>query len=280
MKKILLTGASGFIGSALHEALKKDNEVLVLDRKEVSFDNTEKLISLCKRIDVIVHFGGLTRGTVPELVEANVLNTTRLAQSAIQSGRDIHFIFASSFAIYAPSNELLTEDSATQPKSPYGKTKEWAEKMLQTMTKNTNLSVTSLRIANAYGPNVPPYAQSVIATFIDQIKNSKPVTISGDGHQRRDFVFVNDIVRAVKKSLLHTPKSEFETFNICSSTEVSLNQLVEKISALLGIPASIDRKAGEVETATYIGDYHKAKSVLGWSPRTSFEEGLQKCVLE
>lgn len=279
MKRILLTGSSGFIGQALLQAFKEKYEVIVLDREKYPFDDKTKLVEVCHDIDIIVHVGGLTRGDSEQLLVANTLNTMRLAEAVKSSSNPIHFIFASSFSVYAGSQNLLTEESTLLPRNSYGLSKKWAEEYLKLVSLQSTLQVSILRIANVYGPHVPPFAQSVVSTFIEQIKNDMRVTLNGDGTQTRDFVFISDVVEAFSRAILKQKKSNFEVFNICSATSTSLNELISTVAQELHKTPEVEYKPSSSETVSWIGDFQYSKKALNWEPKITLEKGIKKCVL-
>lgn len=279
MKRILLTGSNGFIGQALFTSLKDNYEVVVLDREKYPFDQRAKLVDVCRDIDIIIHLGGLTRGQSDELVEANTVNTIRLADAAKSLNRPIHFIFASSFSVYGGSTELLSESSPLFPRNSYGQSKKWAEEYLKLITSQSSVTVSILRLANVYGPHVPPFAQSVVATFIEQIKNGQSVTVNGDGTQTRDFIFISDVIKAFLHTITNQMNSNVDEFNICSAKSTSLNELINIISHELNKKAVVEYKPASPETVSWIGDFQYAKKALHWEPSVTLEEGIKKCVL-
>lgn len=279
MKRILLTGSNGFIGQALLQALKSTYEVTVLDRNTHPFNDKDQLAQVCRNIDIIIHLGGLTRGDSDQLIEANTTNTMRLAEAAKNSSQPIHFIFASSFSVYSGSNELLTESSPLVPRNSYGLSKKWAEECLKLVSSQSTLKVSILRLSNVYGPLVPPFAQSVVATFIEQIKKGQSVTLNGDGTQSRDFVFISDVIDAFSQAITRQIESNFEVFNICSATSTSLNELIKVIAGELRKTAVVEHKPSPPETVSWIGDFKYAKKALNWEPSITLEKGIKKCVL-
>ncbi len=278
MKRILLTGSNGFIGSALNTSFTGKYDVRVLEREKYPFQDKAKLIEACTDIDVVVHVGGLTRGNSDELIEANTVNTIRLFEAACAVAQPIRFVFASSFAVYQGSTDLLTGDSDLNPRNIYGFSKKWAEEAL-TFRQN-NIEVVSLRIANVFGPKVPPFAQSVIATFIEQIKKELPVTVNGDGNQARDFVFISDVVAAFRAAIDAALTNPHMTYNICSGVHTSLNDVINGVAETLHKQVTVTYNPGEKETVTWIGDFAKAKKELHWEPQVTLKKGIELCVSE
>jgi UDP-glucose 4-epimerase len=130
-----------------------------------------------------------------------------------------------------------------------------------------------------YGPNVPAFAQSVVSTFIEQIKKGQPVTVNGDGSQSRDFVFISDVVDAFSRVIISQTKSNFEVFNICSAKSTSLNELIKVIAGELDKKAVVEHNPSPAETVSWIGDFKNAKKALNWEPSITLEKGIKKCVL-
>lgn len=263
MKKYLVTGGDGFIGSSIAKAIGA--EVFDIARGQ-DILNKEQIIKATKDVDGIFHCAA--KISVPESFEkadeyyaVNVLGTENVNKT------NKKIVFSSSAAVYGTYNEKVNEDVALKPESPYGQNKVDAEKILST---GPNIA---LRYFNVY-----PSRAGVISKFIALAKENKDITLVGDGNQVRDFIFIDDIVAANIKAMEYN-NNKFEVFNIASGVGITMKELAELIirlsrsnSKIIHIPAN----RGDVPFS--IADISKAKNILGWEPKVSLEEGLKKII--
>lgn len=303
----LVTGGAGFIGSHLVERLLHDgDEVLVLDNLSTgTLDNLDAVRSDQLRIEVAnVHEPSATESAVrrfrPERIfhlaaqvsvpnsmnvpladfQTNALGATVLFEAAAKYGVERIVFSSTGGAIYGDAEEIPTsENHSPLPLSPYGQHKLLAETAAGFYSRQRGISVTTLRFANVYGPRQGGSGESgVISLFTGAAIEEKPVTIYGDGEQTRDFVFVRDVVDAL------TLASEVENgggpYNIGTSTETSINDLVAEIQGL-GIPIDSRYAAGrdgEVQRSALSAGL--ASRELGWQPKTPFRKGLKLTIDE
>lgn len=279
-EKILVTGSSGFIGSHLVNRLseKKEFEVVKLDRTKYPLVTQSNLSDVLNGVFAIVHLGGVTRGLDIEITSAN-LNSTILLLDAIRDlKRKPHFIFASSFAVYESSDKLLSEHNLLYPRNIYGLSKKWAEEAINLSQKTSGYCATILRFANVYGKGILPNRHSVVANFVERIKNDEEIQISGDGSQKRDFVHVDDVVDAIIAALLRTEVS-YEVFNICSGFGTSMVELADQIGSIMNKKVKKEFIPSGVPDGDWIGENSKAKSKLHWNPRIAINDGLCELAL-
>lgn len=275
-KEILITGANGFIGNRLVRALSKKNEYAVstLDRSKIQLSDVKNLKNTIKGKDVVIHLGGLTRGSLSELMDANVNGTLNIlkAISTIEEEKPL-VIFSSSFALYKPSKKI-TEHSAIGPKGDYGRSKLEAEKVLQEYSRKFDIPVLALRLSNVYGYGIPPFSHSVIATFMHLINEGEKINLDGDGNQERDFIYIDDVVSAIEKSILSPKRKLFEIVNICSADPISVKELANLIGQVIGKKVDINYLP-ENRNDSWVGlNFNKAKKVLIWEPIMSLEKGI------
>lgn len=277
MKKILITGASGFIGTHLVKKLKDNSYQLhCLNREKYPFDKIIKLKSVLRNKDYVIHLAGKMKGDNLEVILANLHSTLGLLEAISTLKSKPVFVFMSSFSVYGVGNKILSETSPLFPRNMYGLSKLWSEQIIAHFAKSHKICCVILRPSSVYGPNVPAFAQSVIGTFIYQSKNSQKITIAGSGKQSRDFVYVGDLVEAIVKVVQHRwKKGCVETFNICSGEKISINKLVN----ILGIELRQDLQCvydlTYKERGVWIGNNSKAKKILGWQPKIMFKEGIK-----
>jgi len=296
MKKILVTGGAGFIGSHLVDRLIEEGyAVMVLDNlSRGSLENinakadfekidvtSKKFLELMKKItpDIIFHLAaqsdiGQSLKNSRKDIAVNFLATqTLLEQAKVLKIKKI--IFASSAAVYAESKKLpVDEENIKEPISLYGASKLLSEYLLQNYHKIRGLPYTSLRFANVYGPKQDTSAEGgVVAIFIDKILRNNQVTIFGDGMQTRDFIYVSDIVEACLLSLSNKVTGEF---NIGTTQETSILSLYKKLLDLSG--AKDNKKFTKrrfLEVARNSLSSEKFKNTTVWKPQVNLTHGLK-----
>lgn len=272
--RVLVTGAAGFIGSHICERLATSSEVTeVVGLDDLSTGSKENLAGVDVRlvegsildeaalldavagVDTIVHLAA--RPSVPRSIvdpvashEANTVGTMRILEAA-RDLDDGHVIVASSSSVYGsnptlPKHEML----ATLPVSPYAASKLATEQYALAWQKSFGLRTLAFRFFNVYGPRQAPghaYA-AVVPAFAHAALSGEPLQVHGDGTQSRDFTYVGTltdvIVDAVQRRVSHDT-----AVNLAFGTRVSLNELIERMAALLGYPVDVDNvdpRAGDV----------------------------------
>jgi nucleoside-diphosphate-sugar epimerase len=186
------------------------------------------------------------------------------------------FVLASTSSLYGALNELpFREDADTsRPLSPYAASKKAAETLAYTYHHLHGLDVSVLRYFTVYGPAGRP--DMSVFRFIRQIAEGAPITLYGDGKQSRDFTYVEDVARGTVAAI---QPLGFEVINLGCDRPVELNEVIGKISELVGRPPKIiskERHAADVP-ATW-ASIERAKRLLDWSPQVSLEEGLTSSV--
>jgi UDP-glucose 4-epimerase len=260
----------------------------ILDDIEVIDGDIRDLIQVAKAvkdIDFIFHHAAqvsvpLSMKKPQECFEINVQGTLNILEAA--RGADVQQIVqASSSAVYGEAQELpVREEINLQPLSPYAASKQVNEVYGGLYTRAFNLPIVSLRYFNVYGPRQAPdspYA-AAIPIFIRRLLNGQPPTVFGDGYQRRDFIFVGDVVRA---NLLaaECPQAAGEALNVCSGKEISIIDLLEALAKILPdgpAPEFASPRAGDIYRSA--GSPLRAEQVLNFIPRTSLSEGLAQTI--
>ena len=232
--------------------------------------------------EVVYHFAAQASVSVsmrdPALdVETNVLGTVHLARAAAEA--DVRrFVFASTGgALFgAPERVPVTEDTLPAPVSIYGLSKLTAERYLTLIAEERGLSVSVLRPGNVYGPAQDPHGEAgVVAIFAARMLAGEAVTIFGDGGQRRDYVYVDDVVQAA----ILAAAGPAATCLIGSGVATSTLEVFEALARLTGYeraPEFGPERAGDI--AQIALDPGHAKDVWGWAPSVPFEEGLARPV--
>lgn len=307
---ILITGGAGFIGSTLADVLlKENNKVIVIDNFNDYYSPAlkEKNIShnlanpnyklyrndICDRaavekifeennIDCVVHIAASAgvRASIsnPELfVQSNIAGTINILE-AMRKNNVKKIVFASSSSVYGNCKaEKFSEDlKVTEPISPYAATKSACEQFLYTYSKLYDIQSTCLRFFTVFGPRQRP--DLAIRKFIELIEQDKPIPVYGDGTTMRDYTYIDDIVSGIISAIKYD-KTPYEIINLGGGSPVTLNEMIETIEKVLGKNAKIDRlpmQPGDVDKT--VSDITKAKSLLRYEPKTTFEEGIRKFI--
>jgi UDP-glucuronate 4-epimerase len=305
----LVTGAAGFIGSHLVERLladghsvtcvdnfddfydpriKRENIAAVLAKPGVRLVEGDirepSLLDRCfagKAIDVVIHLaaraGVRPSLALPELYyDVNVIGTLRLLE-AMRKHRVSRMIFGSSSSVYGNSSKLpcSESDNVDRPVSPYAATKKSGELLCHTFHHLYKFNVFCLRFFTVYGPRQRP--EMAIHSFVQKIMNGDRITVFGDGTSKRDYTYIDDAIDGIVRSL--SVVNGYEIINIGESRTVTLNELLLLLQRLLQRKAVIayePMQPGDVDTT--FASIEKAKSLIGYNPRWTFEKGLEQFV--
>jgi UDP-glucose 4-epimerase len=271
--RIGVTGASGFIGSHLTRALKEHGKVATLSRGK-SLPSLAHLKSFVSGVDLFFHLGGVNRGTNEDILTGNITGTLRLLEAIKRYGEpSARILFASSAQVYRLKNraEKISEKSGLQPESIYGVSKKSAEDLIRI----SGLPYTILRITNAYGPGCRANYNSVVTTFCYRTKYKIPLEINGEGKQSRDFIYIDDIVRAFLIAGFQNQAYVSRAYNVSSGRMTSLVKIVNTIRKFEPY-LEVKFKPGADDGISYCCDASRYKRDFGWSPKTSLTEGIQQ----
>ncbi len=293
--KALVTGGCGFIGSHLVESLAADGHaVVVLDNLasgrranldglppgapvtvvEVDVADHEAIRPHFEGVRVVFHLAGLA-DIVPSIGDplryhrANVDGTVSVLEAARRAGVG-RLVYAASSSCYGIPDVYPTPETAPiRPQYPYAHTKWAGEQAVLHWATVYGIRAVSLRLFNVYGPRSRTSGAygAVFGVFLAQRANGVPLTVVGDGSQRRDFVFFSDVVEAFRRAA--TEDVAGEVFNVGSGEP----QTVTRLARLIGGPIThIPRRPGEPDITH--ADIGKARERLGWWPKVGFEEGV------
>jgi UDP-glucose 4-epimerase len=299
---ILVTGGAGFIGSTLvRAALKRGDTVRVIDDLSTGRrDNLDGLDAelieasildgdaLARAIDgcrAVFHMAGQV--SVPRSIEAptlthevNATGSMRVYEAARTAGVQ-RVVYSASCAAYGQAEVLpITETTTLAPESPYAASKLMGELYGAAWTESMGLEVVSLRYFNVYGPRQNPeggYAAAIPA-FITRLLGGEDITIFGDGEQTRDFVFVDDVVKA---NLLaaEAPGAAGRVANIGSGKRISVNKLVQTLQTIIPSASAVVHgppRSGEVRHS--VADVAAADRLFDFNATVSLPEGLARTV--
>lgn len=303
VRKALVTGGAGFIGSHIVDRLLSDgHEVIVLDDLstghksnienhlanskftfvEGDISNSETVKDCMSGVDWVFHKAAVASvpRTVNDPVGSSAVNyqgTLNLLEAARNNGVK-RFVFASSAALYGDEPTLpKVETMCPVTLSPYAVDKMASEYACGMYTKLYGLETVCLRYFNVYGPRQDPSSpySGVISIFTDKLKNKETPTIFGDGEQTRDFVFVDDVVEANMKAA-STESGTGEFFNIATNHKITLNELLKVLCDIYSIDFDVnyeESRNGDIKES--YANVDKARSMLSWSPTIELKQGLK-----
>lgn len=264
--KIAITGANGFLGKHLVKQLNLNKylEMTLFNRKKVNLLNYKTLKSFVSNKDVIIHLAGVNRDTDANLLKINTLGTQSILEAIKYYSPLSRLICISTFQVYEPNNI-------------YGLSKFFAERLIEHYCKKENFKSTILRVSNIYGPGCRPFYNSVIATFVDQIKNKQPLSVSGDGEQKRDYIYVGDVVNAIEKSINFSQEKSIEYFNIASGNLISLNKIINLLKKFSTKKVLVEYKKNKNSNneLSFTKDTSDSHNRLNWKALVDLEEGLK-----
>lgn len=305
MIQSLVTGGAGFIGSHMVRALlNKGHSVRVLDnlstgKKENLSQIAQKIEFIegdlvdaatvreaVKGIDTIFHMGAMPSVVrsieEPLLVHQTNATGTLLLLLAAREAKIKRVVYSSSSSVYGDQPiSPKKEDMNLNPLSPYALTKLTGEYYCSIFYHIYNVPTVSLRYFNVFGPRQDPNSlySAVIPRFIDRVIQGKSPVIYGDGKQTRDFTYVEDVIQANLAASQASSKALGKTYNIAGGKSISLLQLLEEIKKILhsNIPPIFEApRPGDVRDS--LACIERAKKDLGFSPKYTFQAGLEKTV--
>jgi dTDP-glucose 4,6-dehydratase len=307
-KRVLVTGGAGFIPSNVirhlldatgHEVVSLDaltyagnleNLADVLAHPRLSFvhgDIRDRTLvrDLVAGVDVIVNAAAeshveksITHGA-SEFVRTNV-EGTQILLDAIRETPVERFVLISSSEVYGTARYApMDEEHPLEPRSPYAGTKAGADRLAYSYFVTYDLPIVIVRPFNNYGPRQHP--EKVVPRFVTQALCDEPLTVHGDGHASRDWLYVFDDAEAIS-AVVEAPLEDVagEVINVATGVDVSVSAVADLVLTLLRKPPElrqhVDERLGQVDR--HIGSTDKAEHLLGWRARTSFEDGLERTV--
>lgn len=302
MAKILVTGGAGFIGSNLVEdIIKDDNEIVIVDdlsmglesnippdskitfyHKSITDYNFMENLLLTEQFDYIYLLAAvasvadsIARPAYTHEVNQNanlfILETIRKNKLPVKK-----LLFASSAAIYGDEPTLpKSESSAVRPLTPYAIDKFATERFVVDYGKLYGLNTVAVRFFNVYGPKQNPASpySGVLSILADRLISHQEFTLFGDGEQTRDFVFVKDVISALRM-LMHHESARNDVFNIATGNKTSVNDVIREMQSITGIELNLrqeQEREGDIRDS--LANISKLES-LGFEPEYSLKDGL------
>ena len=293
--KHIVTGGCGFIGSNLVDKLiDLGHEVIIFDNissgkveninpkarfieVDISEDYFDECIDWFDGVDTVFHTAARAR-VQPSIIDpisfnkTNVDGTLTLLKMAVDSGVR-RFVYSASSSAYGNTNVLPTPEShSTNPLSPYGAQKLMGEIYCKTFSQVYDIETVSLRYFNVYGERqlLEGAYCLVMGIFLQQRLNNKPMTIRGDGEQRRDFTYVSDVVDANIKASQSDKVGKGEVINVGNGNNRSVNQIADMIG---GSTINVEPVIEPRET---LADNTKAHELLDWKPTMIIEDWVKQ----
>jgi UDP-glucose 4-epimerase len=297
--RFLITGAAGFIGSALANRLASEGHVVwgmddlsAGDPKKLSesvkfvrgdVNDRSKLWTLLQEVDCVYHLAA--RVSVPESVlypreynQVNVSGTVTLMEAMRDVGVS-RVILASSGTVYGNQPvQPVSENAIPNPRSPYAVSKLAAEFYVKSIGSLWGIETVCLRIFNAYGPgqNLPGVHAPVIPGFLNQAWQNGTIVIHGDGNQTRDFVYIDDVVSAMAAAATAEDVNQ-SILNVGSGSEISIQELVHEVLEVTGgNPEVISNPRNEGGLSRLCADISAAREKLDYRPTMPLAEGLKR----
>ncbi len=318
----LITGGCGFLGTAFVRSLVEEGGHAVRVVDDLSVGEREDLEAVCRYVerapedldafpasgepvelvvgdilderlalraaegaDVIVHLAANT-GVAPSVEDprrdcmSNVLGTFNYLEAARHGGVR-RFVFASSGAAVGEVEPPLHEELAPHPVSPYGASKLAGEGYCSAYFRTFGIETVALRFGNVYGP-LSGHKNSAVAKFIKRAMRGEVLEIYGDGTQTRDFIYIDDLIRAVRLSATVDGVGG-EVFQIATNAETSVQELIDKLLPALAAAGIVDVEVREAaprlgDVMRNYSDTSKAARMLGWRTEVDLDEGLRRTV--
>jgi len=302
-----VTGGTGFIGRNLVKSLIKNNHtVTILDNlsnssekniqsflDEVNFVNGDitnynDISNSIKGSDVVIHLAA--KISVQESIKkpestrrVNIDGTKNLLE-ACKENHILGVIIASSAAVYADNkdpNVHNSEDSKTDPISPYGESKLEMEQTIKSFSEQHGINTIILRFFNIYGVGQSPEYAGVITRFLQKIQGDKPLEIYGDGLQTRDFVSVDDVVDSIHDAITKIEGKCGKIYNIGSGKSISINDLASLMISLSGKNLNIIHSKPKIGDKIHgQADISLAKKELSYQPKIDLKDGIRNLMKE
>lgn len=311
MKKILITGGAGFVGSHLCEYfISNGDSVICVDNfltgRESNIESLKnnpnftliqadvtKGIDVEEDLDYIYHLASpaspnssspVSYHALPmETMEVNTKGTKKMLELAEK--KNARFVYTSTSEVYGdPLVHPQSEDyrgnvSTTGPRSVYDEAKRFGETLCAYFARSRNVDVRIARLFNTYGPKMRPEDKRMVIEFINEALNGEPISVFGDGTQTRSIIYIDDMIKGLVL-LMTTDNLKGEVVNLGATEEYTVLKYAEMIKELTGSKSEITfpEKLPQDDPLKRCPDIGKAKTLLGWEPKISMKDGLLKTI--
>jgi nucleoside-diphosphate-sugar epimerase len=328
--KVLITGAAGGIGSSISNYLKKDYQLVLVDNlrnghlKNLNNDLIDRLykcdinsfefeeIFKSEKPDIVIHLAAVTslpdcETNVSDCFRINVEGTASVLNCCKKYGVS-KFIFSSTSAIYENNITIngFKEDDETNPTLFYSLSKKMAEDICRSYRDNYKIDIVIFRLFNVFGPNQDIHRKNppLINYIVRELSNNREPILHSDGNQSRDYVYIDDVIKAIEKSFTHKFEDDY-LFNLCSGKIISVNEIVSLIKntkdefknikvifkpsnmlwdtypKLFEGEFSLSKERVSKETNKFsIGSSDKFKNTFGWTPSKEIKDRIKYSVNE
>jgi UDP-glucuronate 4-epimerase len=314
-RSILLTGAAGFIGSHIAQALlERGDRVVGLDNFDAFYPPPIKqrnvdaitngpggerfalvhldlrratdlnLLFQNEQFDAVVHLAARA-GVRPSIAEpalyasVNLEGSINLLEAARQTPSVERFVFASSSSVYGNNDKVpfAEDDPVEAPISPYAATKRACELIAHTYHHLYGLPIAMLRFFTVYGPRQRP--DLAIAKFIRCIDHEEPIPMFGNAETSRDYTYIDDIVQGVLSAIDRITDHGYRIWNLGGNKPVRLDEMIDTVARAVGKPAKVEHHPGQMgDVVRTYADLSRSRAELGYEPRTPFDEGVRRQV--
>lgn len=296
---VLVTGAAGFIGSHVAQALlEAGHDVVGLDDlsggftanvpSQVAFhtgsildESLVQRIFQAHHIDHVYHLAAYAAEGLSHFIRRfnysnNVLGSMNVINAAVAAEVKC-FVFTSSIAVYGAAQVPMREDVAPEPEDPYGIAKYAVELDLRAARRMFGLNWIVFRPHNVYGErqNLGDRYRNVIGIFMNQLMQGQAMTIFGDGRQTRAFSYIGDVAPLMARAI-EQPAAYNEVFNIGADQPTSVNELAELVARALGVPAAVTHLEPRKEVVHAFADHSKIERVFGYRAQWALADGLER----
>ena len=295
----LVTGAAGFIGSHVVDALlAQGHEVVALDDLSGGFaDNVNSRATFVqgsvtdpacvaavfggRRIDYVYHLAAYAAEGLSHFIRRfnytnNVIGSMNLINAAVQHDCRC-FVFTSSIAVYGAGQVPMTEEMAPEPEDPYGIAKYAVELDLRAAARMFGLNWIVFRPHNVYGErqNIADKYRNVLGIFMNQIMRGEPCTVFGDGLQKRAFTHVADVAPVIARAV-DLPKAQGQVFNLGADIPYTVLDLAERIQAALGRRTGVKHLPARHEVVNAYSDHAKVQRMFDYRAQVDLDEGIRR----
>jgi len=312
-KTILITGGAGFMGSNFVRYIFNkypDYKIIILDaltyagnienlpvninknkEERIAFwygnvRNGELVDTLVSQSEIVVHFAAethVTRSIYDNFLffETDVLGTQAVANAVVKyKDRIERFIHISTSEVYGTAmKELMDEDHPLMPMSPYASAKAGADRLVYSYWATYEIPAVIVRPFNNYGPY--QHLEKAIPRFTTSCILNEPIRVHGDGSAARDFIFVEDVCKAIEIIMHADPEGVCgEVFNVASTVHRSILSIAQDLAKMMGRDESMITFVGERpgQVFRHTGDITKMRNMFGWEPQVAWEEGLKRTI--